>query len=650
MAKLALADKRGTAAVKRRLPVGAEVLPDGRVHFRVWAPRCQRVAVVIHSMDRPNNGNSPGDTCWLEAEAGGWFSGVARSARTGSHYGFQLDDDSRLYPDPASRFQPEGPHSLSQVVDPHEFEWTDQDWRGVSLPGQVIYELHVGTFTTEGTWAAAREQLQELASCGITLIEVMPVADFPGRFGWGYDGVSLFAPMRLYGTPDDFRRFVDQAHVVGIGVILDVVYNHVGPDGNYLPRFSDDFFTDRYRNDWGPAINFDGDNCEPVREFYLANAAYWIEEFHLDGLRLDATQDVHDSSDDHILAAVTRQVREAARGRSTVVIAESEPQQTRLIRPAKQGGYGIDAVWNDDLHHAAMVALSGHNEAYYTDYHGRPQEFISAIKYGYLYQGQWYSWQKQRRGSPTRGLHPAAFVTFIQNHDQIANSGYGLRCQFITSPGAYKAMTALILLAPGTPMLFQGQEFAASSPFLYFADHSDELAKKVDEGRKQTMSQFRSIAQPEVLARLPDPADPLTFTRSKLDFSERQKNAPMYQLHRDLLRLRREDPAFRAQRPGGVDGAVLSESAFVLRFFGTEDEPAADRLLVVNLGRDLHFSPAPEPLLAPPFEMRWETLWSTEDPSYGGCGTVPLDTEENWRIPGLAAVVLRPVHVDHSTK
>jgi maltooligosyltrehalose trehalohydrolase len=320
-------------------------------------------------------------------------------------------------------------------------------------------------------------------------------------------------------------------------------------------------------------------------------------------------------------------------------VAENEPQHVKLVMPPDQGGYGVDALWNDDFHHSAMVALTGRNEAYYTDYLGNPQEFISAIKWGYLYQGQWYKWQKQRRGTPALGLKPATFITFIQNHDQIANSAGGRRCHELTSPGKYRAMTALMLLAPGTPMIFQGQEFAASSPFLYFADLKGELAELAGRGRAEFLAQFRSIATPEMQDNLPDPADPATFKKSQLDLSERDRNASIYTLHRDLLTLRREDPVFRAQRSRSVDGAVLSSEAFVLRFFA---ENGDDRLVVVNFGGDLHLNPAPEPLLAPPERCIWGTLWSSEDPRYGGSGTPSLDTDENWRIPGHAAIVLVP--------
>jgi maltooligosyltrehalose trehalohydrolase len=626
----------------RRVRVGAEVLPHGGVHFRVWATRCQRVSVVIES---DMNAGAAEQTATLMPERNGYFSGLMTSAAAGMLYRYRLNDETLLYPDPASRFQPHGPHGPSQIVNPIAFHWTDSTWPGVRLEGQVIYEMHLGTFTPEGTWEAASRELSELADAGITVIEIMPIADFAGRYGWGYDGVDLFAPSHLYGTPDDCRRFVDGAHALGLGVILDVVYNHVGPDGNYLAHFSPEYFTDRYSTDWGPAINFDGEDSGPVREFFLANAGYWIDEFHFDGLRLDATQEIYDQSSEHILAAIAQQVRHSAHGRSTLLVAENEPQHTKLVRPPAHGGYGLDALWNDDFHHSAMVALTGHNEAYYGDYYGTPQEFISALKWGYLYQGQWYTWQKQRRGTPTFGLKPATFVTYIQNHDQIANSGSGLRCHQLTSPGRYRAMTALMLLGPGTPMLFQGQEFAASSPFFYFADHNEELAPLVRSGRAEFLSQFPSLACPEMQSRLPDPGDPRTFEQSKLDFSERQQHAETYALHRDLLKLRRQDPVLGSQRPGGMDGAVLGPHAFVLRFFV---EDGHDRLLVVNLGRDLHLDPAPEPLLAPPENMRWKILWSSEDPCYGGSGTPPLETETNWYIRGEAAVVLTPTPLEET--
>ena len=618
--------------ISRKYPIGAECQPEGGVDFRVWAPAAGRVRVFLES-----GPGSPAEVD-LQGEDGGYFSGFHPSAAVGTIYRFQLDEQENRLPDPASRFQPDGPHGASAVVNPRTFSWTDSAWRGVKLEGQILYETHIGTFTREGTWNAAREQLKELASAGITALEIMPVADFPGRFGWGYDGVNFFAPTWLYGQPDDFRQFVDEAHAQNMGVILDVVYNHVGPDGNFLKSFSADYFTSRYETDWGEALNFDGENSGPVREFFIANAAYWIDEFHLDGLRLDATQDIHDHSSNHILSEIVDSARKAAGKRTIIVIAENEPQRTKLVRSKRQGGYGMDALWNDDFHHSSLVALTGRSEAYYSDYSGTPQEFISAVKYGYLYQGQWYKWQRQRRGTNTLDLSPSAFVNFIQNHDQIANTARGERPNILATAGRYKAMTALLLLAPGTPMLFQGQEYAATTPFLYFCDHQAELAKTIREGRGKFLAQFRSLGLPEMQHVFGDPGNPSTFEGSKLDFSERQKNAAMYNLHKDLIRLRREDPVFRMQRRGAVDGAVLSPTAFLLRYFGGED---GDRLLLINLDRDLHCDPAPEPLLAPPPNSRWTVIWSSEDPKYGGYGTYPPESEDNWRLPGNSTIVLR---------
>jgi maltooligosyltrehalose trehalohydrolase len=618
---------------KRRLPVGAECQADGGVHFRVWAPERKQVGVVLES--------GPGSpaTIRLQRETGadGYHSAFCTQAGPGTLYRFELDDDPVRYPDPASRFQPDGPHGPSRIIDPGVFEWTDQSWSGATREKQIIYEMHIGTFSKEGNWAGAQKELAELARVGITMIEVMPIADFPGRFGWGYDGVDLFAPTWLYGEPDDMRAFVNEAHANGIAVILDVVYNHFGPDGNYLGAFSPYYFSKKHTTDWGDGINYDDQHSGPVREFISCNAGYWISEFHLDGLRLDATQAIRDDSPKHILAEIGHFSRKAAGNRSVVLVAENEAQQTILARDEEKGGYGLDALWNDDFHHSALVALTGRNEAYYTDYLGKPQEFVSAAKYGYLYQGQWYSWQSQPRGAPSFDLPPTAFINFIQNHDQVANTARGERPDTIAALGKYRAMTALLMLSPGTPMLFQGQEFGATTPFLFFCDHKAEISKLVREGRGKFLSQFRSLSLPEMQSLLADPGNPHTFEMSKLDFSQREKNKEAYQLHKDLIALRRTDPVFSNPRHRSTDGAVLSLNAFVLRYFSSAH---GDRLLLVNLGTDLYLNPCPEPLLAPVFGKSWRVIWSSEDPKYGGLGTFPLDAADNWRIPGNAAVAL----------
>lgn len=620
---------------QRRYPIGAELIGESLTHFRVWAPKADRVDVVLESS--PEN-EAERTFHPLEAEAGGYFSGRI-PAGAGSFYRFRVNGSVNFHPDPASRFQPQGPHRSSCVVDPSRFRWSDQHWQGVRLPGQLIYEMHIGTFTQEGTWQAAARELAELARIGITVIEMMPVADFPGEFGWGYDGVDLFAPCRRYGTPDDLRAFVNTAHTLGLAVILDVVYNHFGPDGNYLGVFSDYYLTDRYENDWGQSLNFDGPNSGPVREFFITNACYWIDEFHFDGFRFDATQDIIDSSNEYILGAIGCAARAAAGDRSLILIAENEPQETKLIRPQSEGGDGLDALWNDDLHHSAIVALTGRHEAYYSDYRGTPQELISAVKYGYLFQGQPYAWQEAPRGTPAYGIAPEAFVGFIENHDQIANSAFGERLRFQTSAGRYRAMTALVLLGPWTPMIFQGQEFGASSRFIYFSDMPGDLRQAIASGRRKFLAQFPSMASEEIQRQLPDPGDQDNFSRCKLDFSEREKNRHLYDLFCDLVRLRREEARFREQKMGGVDGAVLGSASFVLRFFGDNGD---DRLLVINLGERQPLEPVPEPLLAPPLGSRWETLWTSDTPRYGGPKAEQITSEDHWLLPGEAAVVLRP--------
>jgi maltooligosyltrehalose trehalohydrolase len=610
----------------RRYPVGAEVTRDG-VHFRLWAPEHKTVQVVP---------DGDGTNHLLEPEGNGYFSGLLKMA-AGSPYRFRLDSGLELLPDPASRFQPEGPFGWSQVVDP-TFAWTDDRWRGCKLSGQILYEMHIGTFTKEGTFRAAEAELAELAAIGITVLEIMPVADFPGSFGWGYDGVNFFAPSRLYGTPDDFRHFVNSAHKLGLGVILDVVYNHAGPSGNFLGSFTNRYFTDRYKTDWGAAINYDGEDSAPVREFFLSNAAYWIDEFHLDGLRLDATQNIYDAGPTHILEEIGRAVRKSARGRDTIVVAENEPQDSHLVRPHEQGGYSLDGMWNDDFHHSAMVALTGRNEAYYTDYSGHAQELLSAFKYGFLYQGQYYQWQKKPRGTPSWDLNRSALVVFLQNHDQIANSARGDRVDRLASPACFRAMSVMLLLAPGTPMLFQGQEFGASAPFRFFSDHEPELSKLVAKGRAEFMSQFRSFGSGEVSVTLRDPGDPNAFSECKLDFSDRERHAETYALHKDVIQLRKTDPVFKSMALLKIDGAVLSDETFLVRYFGPGD--TGDRVLIVNLGMDLHLKSIPEPLLAPPLDCQWQVLFSSENPKYGGGGIYLPDGEGDWNIPGESAIVL----------
>lgn len=634
-----------TENVKRFLPIGAEVQPGGAVHFRVWAPASPTVAVEFVAAP-----GQPQRVVPLQAEKDGYYSGLIPEVPVGSLYRYRLASGS--FPDPASRFQPDGPHGPSQIVSAAGFAWSDRDWRGRPPQNQVIYELHLGTFTPEGTWGAAQAQLPELKDLGVTMIEIMPIAEFPGRFGWGYDGVQLYAPTRLYGSPDDARAFVDRAHQLGLMVILDVVYNHLGPDGNYLRQFSPDYFSQKHANEWGEALNFDSAPSGPPREYFISNARYWISEFHFDGLRLDATQQIFDDSPRHLVADIAAAARAAAGDRTIFLVAENERQEAVQVRSPQAGGLGLDAIWNDDWHHSVTVAGTGRGEAYYRDYQGSARELLAAMKHGFLYQGQWYTWQRQRRGTSSLDLAPHQFVIFLENHDQVSNSMHGHRPRELASPGIWRTLTAATLLAPQTPMLFQGQEFASSAPFLYFADHHPELAGLVRKGRHQFLCQFPSTAQPGHADQLADPASPATFERCKLDLREREKHREAYQLHRDLLRLRREDPVLGA--PGHFDGAVLNDRAFLLRWFSKRH---GDRLLLVNLGPDLHFTPSPEPLLAPPAGAGWRVLWHSESVAYGGHGIAPPDTDAGWLIPGHAAVFLvpddehrQPIHAKLSEK
>src|SRR5437868_4999411 len=625
-------DRRGNAqrkssGMQRRYPIGAEIVGKNETHFRVWAPKAQKLAVVADNRAYP-----------LTSETGGYFGGTIPCG-VNARYKFQINDGD-AFPDPASRFQPDGPHGASCVIDPFSFKWTDANRRGVKLAGQIIYEMHIGTFTPAGTWQAAIDKLSDLKGSGITLLELMPIADFPGRFGWGYDGVNLFAPTRLYGIPEDLRAFIDRAHALGLGVILDVVYNHFGPDGNYLGAFSNDYLRRDKENDWGDAINFDRENCGPVREFFITNGRYWIEEFHFDGFRFDATQCIFDRSEEYIVGAIGRAARAAAGERSIVLFAENERQEAKLIRTREEGGDDLDGVWNDDWHHAAIVALTGRNEAYYSDYTGCPQEFIAAANYGYLYQGQPYSWQEAPRGYPSLDLKAEAFVSFLENHDQVSNSATGDRVRLQTSPGRYRAMTALLLLGPWTPLLFQSEEVGAATPFLYFSEVGDQkLREAVKKGRFEFLAQFPSAASQDVQERLAVPYDVETFNRCKIDWREREKNEALSNLHRDLIKLRREDSRLCLQGEGGIDGAVLRSESFVLRYLSKMND---DRLLVVNLGSREDLTPAPEPLLAPPPDCEWEILWTSESRRYGGPGAVEMDTDDKWILPAESALVFGP--------
>jgi maltooligosyltrehalose trehalohydrolase len=647
------------ATVTRRRAIGAEsVTIDGTrgVHFRVWAPTHETVTLVVEptretgaraansatdaraassatdtraANSATDNRAANSDLFVLDREPGGHHSLFVPGLGAGTRYRFRLGDSDVLVADPASRFQPEGPFGPSEVIDP-AFAWTDRAWRGVPADKHVLYEMHIGTFTPEGTWAAAIDQLPVLAEIGITTLEVMPLNEFAGAHNWGYDGVNWFAPTRAYGRPDDVRSFVDRAHACGLAVILDVVYNHFGPAGNSMFEWCPHYKREGGTNDWGDELAFEGESCAGMRELAIENAAYWIDEFHLDGLRLDATQAIRDESDEHVLAALARHARAAAPERAVFIVGENEPQDSALFE------LGIDALWNDDFHHTARVALTGVRDGYLHDYHGTPQELLSAVKHGFLYQGQIYPWQKNPRGTPVRGIARSRFVQFLENHDQIANLGFGERLVDLVDGSLLRAMTGLLLLSPQPPMLFQGQEYGSRALWNFFVDHSEELRSPIREGRAKFMAQFARMATEDAQRALRDPSNASTFQDCVLDPRERRLDAPLVQLHRDLLRIRRETPAIT----GAIDGALLGPSTFCIRY--QQPRPEDERLLLINLGVTFSEAIVPEPLVAPIAGHGWHTIWSSEDPRYGGHGTPPVFTRQRLAIPAHAAVLLAP--------
>lgn len=458
---------------------------------------------------------------------------AAAKASAGDRYSYVLPDGLAV-PDPVSRFLPDGVHGATEIVDPERFQWSDSGWRGLPLRDYVIYELHIGTFTPEGTFDAAIQKLEYLQRLGITVVEIMPVAACPGGRNWGYDGVSPYAVQANYGGPEALKRFVDAAHRIGIGVMLDVVYNHVGPEGNYLSRFGP-YFTSHHKTPWGDAVNYDDEGSEHVRRYFVENALYWVREYHLDGLRLDAVQTIKDDSPQHIVAEIKQRVQELASRlqRPVSVIAETDENDARYLRPPREGGYGLDAVWSDDFHHAVHALFTGERQGYYQDF-GKPEQIVRALREGCVFQGEGFAFWNAPRGTSMKDVPLPANVICIQNHDQVGNRAKGERLTSLIPRGARKLAAAFLLLAPHTPLLFMGQEYDEAAPFQFFADFQDPALKKaVSEGRR---SEFKDFDFNEV----PDPEDPATFERSKLTWADAPENQDMLEWYRRLLQLRRE--------------------------------------------------------------------------------------------------------------
>ncbi|HEY4660446.1 MAG TPA: malto-oligosyltrehalose trehalohydrolase [Terriglobales bacterium] len=520
---------------KHEMPFGAELRDDGTARFRLWAPKASSVAVQFKNLERALP-LSRGDEGWFE---------LTTEARAGAKYSFKIDD-AQLVPDPASRFQPSGVHGPSELIDPLNYAWQDSNWKGRRWDEAVIYELHVGTFSGEGTFAGVERKLDYLVDLGVTAVELMPLASFPGERNWGYDGVLLYAPARPYGRPDDLKRLIDAAHAKNLMMFLDVVYNHFGPEGNYLGLYAPDFFTQRHKTPWGQAINFDGPNSRQVRDFYIHNALYWLEEYHFDGLRFDAVHAIVDDSRPDILTELAEKVRTKFRDERHVhLVLENDKNAARyLCGDSQPRSSCYNAQWNDDIHHAAHVLVTGESDGYYSDYAKDPVGQLGrCLAEGFAFQGEESVFREgARRGEPSRELPPTCFVSFLQNHDQIGNRALGERITQLADAEKVKLAMAILLLAPSPPLLFMGEEFAAASPFLFFCNFGPDLAAKVTEGRRAEFAKFEQFNSPQAQARIPDPNATESFTRSKLDWDSitQERHHNWLEFYRNVLQCRFE--------------------------------------------------------------------------------------------------------------
>ena len=567
-----------------RMPFGAECQRDGRVRFRLWAPSAKQVSVRLQGSD-----GSASETAVLPMNANrdGWFELIADGAGSGSRYKYVIDGRVEV-PDPASRFQPSDVHGPSEVVDPYAFDWQDASWKGKPWHHAVIYELHVGTFSPEGTFAGVEKRLDHLAALGVTAVELMPLADFPGRRNWGYDGVYQFAPDSQYGRLEDLKRLVQTAHAKGLMMFLDVVYNHFGPEGNYLREYAPQFFTKRHHTPWGEAINFDGPDSRTVRDFFINNALYWLTEYHFDGLRLDAVHAMVDDSNPDVLTELALAVRKVAADRQVHLVLENDSNSAHyLIRDADGRPKLYDGQWNDDIHHSLHAAITGEKDGYYADYADCPVKHVGkCLAEGFDYQGEPSAFRDGAvRGEPSKSLPAAAFVSLLQNHDQVGNRAFGERIGKLADPEAVRAAMTILLLAPFPPLLFMGEEFNADTPFLFFCDFGAELAKAVTEGRRNEFTRFGQFRDPLRLAQIPDPNALSTFENSKLDWSSlaRPGHSDWLDFYRHLLQLRQR--AIVPLIPGISNKDTQLENFACTGLFVRWKAGSNQLTLVANLGK-----------------------------------------------------------------
>ena len=577
---------------------GANVLPKGGVEFSVWAPNAKQVSVELLDGDDPRVEE-------MRAADGNVFSVIVPNAKAGADYRFRVDDKEGR-PDPVSRYQPDGVHGPSRIVDPRKFKWTDKSWRGLPMAELVIYELHIGTFTEAGTFEAAIEHLDDLKELGITAIELMPVAQFPGGRNWGYDGVLPYAVQNTYGGPDGLRALVDACHARELAVVMDVVYNHIGPEGNYLGEYAP-YFTETYKTPWGPAVNFDGPESDEVRRFFIDNALYWITEFHIDALRLDAIHGIYDFGARHVLAELAEAVRRQGKAlrRTVLVIGESDLNDPKVIRPVKAGGYALDGQWSDDLHHAIHAGLTEEISGYYSDF-GGIGPIATALSNRFVYDGKRSTHRKRKHGAPSLDVPADRFVVCIQNHDQVGNRAFGDRLSTLLSFEKQKVAASVLLLAPYVPLLFMGEEYGETRPFQYFVSHGDE--KLVEAVRKGRREEFKSFGWGD---DVPDPQSEETFAASRLDrsVSDSEPHSYIRTMYRELLALRKREPALR---PAGAKITATADEERSLITMHLRPDEGAEVISVFNLsdreqGADL-----------PGGHGEWQLVFSSDDMRFGG--------------------------------
>jgi maltooligosyltrehalose trehalohydrolase len=614
------------------LRLGARVLTGG-VELRVWAPHRQSVDVVILG--------DPEQRLPLEPEAHGYFSARIEGLAPGSDYYYLLDGDARR-PDPASRHQPRGVHGPSRIVDPSEHAWTDAAWAGRSLEDYVIYEAHIGTFTREGTFDAAIERLPDLAELGVTALEIMPVAAFPGERNWGYDGAYLFAPQHSYGGPSGLKRLVEACHAHGLAVVLDVVYNHLGPEGNYLGEYGP-YFTDRYQTPWGSALNYDGADSDGTRRLVLDNALFWLREYHVDALRLDAIHGIYDFSAQHLLAEMQELVEaeSASLGRPLHLIAESDLNDVRVIAPRGEGGFALAAQWSDDFHHSAWTVLGGGRHGYFADF-GRVADLAKALEEGFVYDGRRSEFRRRRHGSSAARRPGRQLVVYVQNHDQVANASQGRRIAQRLDSARERLAAVLLVTAPNTPLLFMGQEYGETNPFHYFVDHGDtHLLEAVRDGRRREMEEMGFGDE------FADPTSADTFERSKLDWSrrDREPHARLLSLYRELLVLRRDHAALKNDAPGSRRARWDDEARWLVL---ERTDGAEGRVIIVFNFSD---EPADIPVDAGPGRLQLELC--TDDDLHRPPAELALAAGAPSRVPlgpRAAAIYATPARVSLEAK